>query len=300
MGNRIEQGKPAVPTEAVAAAKSAAKQVSRVPLGKAVRSLTAKARVLNKHHKENHRQENFRKEDYRQENRSKKTGGEEVAVKTGREVRGPQGSRSADSRTAGHLNPPHSGREVASCRKRDQRRWKKRHFPQDRLQDLRPVQGRRRHGLHGSQSAAVSPSQSPPGRARGHDCPAQAGVSRVGRAEDPRETAAADARRACCRQSVRSTPCSIGTAWCTAELVISAPEERAKERNLRFGRSVRIDDDLEALHRGRVACERRFLQLVVGVAWSESLCAARANSRLQRQEKGQRPSRAPSVEKGRP
>ena len=48
MGNRVEQGKPAVPTEAVAAAKSAAKQVSRVPVGKAVRSLTAKAGVLKK------------------------------------------------------------------------------------------------------------------------------------------------------------------------------------------------------------------------------------------------------------
>ena len=43
MGHRVEQGKPAVPTEAVAAAKSAAKQVSRVPVGKAVRALTAKA-----------------------------------------------------------------------------------------------------------------------------------------------------------------------------------------------------------------------------------------------------------------
>ena len=45
MGNRVEQGKPAVPTEAVAAAK---KQLSRVPVGKALRSLTAKAGVLKK------------------------------------------------------------------------------------------------------------------------------------------------------------------------------------------------------------------------------------------------------------
>ena len=42
MGNRVEQGKPAVPTNAVAALKSAAQQVSRVPVGKAVRSLTAR------------------------------------------------------------------------------------------------------------------------------------------------------------------------------------------------------------------------------------------------------------------
>ncbi len=48
MGNRVEQGKPAVPTQAVAAAKSAAKQVSRIPVGKAIRSLTAKAGVLKK------------------------------------------------------------------------------------------------------------------------------------------------------------------------------------------------------------------------------------------------------------
>ena len=48
MGTRVEQGKPAVPTKAVAAAKSAAKQVSRVPVGKAVRSLTGRARVSKK------------------------------------------------------------------------------------------------------------------------------------------------------------------------------------------------------------------------------------------------------------
>ena len=53
MGHRVEQGNPAVPTEAVAAAKSAAKQVSRVPVGKAVRSLTAKAGVLKKTTKKN-------------------------------------------------------------------------------------------------------------------------------------------------------------------------------------------------------------------------------------------------------
>ena len=109
MGHRVEQGKPAVPTEAVAAAKSAAKQVSRVPFGKAVRSLTAKAGVLKKT-KENDRQENFLEEDYRQENRSEKTGGEEVTVKTGREVQvrkevGPP----IINCFAGHLHPPIPG-----------------------------------------------------------------------------------------------------------------------------------------------------------------------------------------------
>jgi hypothetical protein len=48
MGTRVEQGKPAVPAKAVAAAKSAAQQVSRVPVGQAVRSLTGKARVSKK------------------------------------------------------------------------------------------------------------------------------------------------------------------------------------------------------------------------------------------------------------
>jgi hypothetical protein len=48
MGNRVGQGKPAVPTKAVAGATSVAKQVSRIPVGKAVRALTAKAGVLKK------------------------------------------------------------------------------------------------------------------------------------------------------------------------------------------------------------------------------------------------------------
>ena len=118
MGHRVEQGKPAVPTEAVAAAKSAAKQVSRVPVGKAVRSLTAKAGVLKK--------------------TTKKTTGKKTAAKkttAGKTQRGngrrrshcqdrprspgPQRSRSADNQLlAGHFNPPHSGREVASCGER--------------------------------------------------------------------------------------------------------------------------------------------------------------------------------------
>ena len=48
MGHRVEQGKPAVPTEAVAAAKSAAKQVGRIPVGKAECSLCANAVFFNK------------------------------------------------------------------------------------------------------------------------------------------------------------------------------------------------------------------------------------------------------------
>jgi hypothetical protein len=56
--------------------------------------------------RENHSQEDFRKEDYRQENRSEKTGGEEVTVKTGREVpvRKEVGPPIVDC-FAGHFNP---------------------------------------------------------------------------------------------------------------------------------------------------------------------------------------------------
>ena len=48
------------------------------------------------------------------------------------------------------------------------------------------------------------------------DRPLEARVSGLGRAEDPREAAAAVHRRRTCRRSAPSTRCSIGTAWCTA------------------------------------------------------------------------------------
>ena len=61
MGNRVGQGKPAVPTKAVAAATSVAKQVSRIP-SKAVGALTAKPGVFKKTTKKT-AEEDFRKED---------------------------------------------------------------------------------------------------------------------------------------------------------------------------------------------------------------------------------------------
>ena len=67
-----------------------------------------------------------------------------------------------------------------------------RDLAQDRLQDFRPVQGLRAEGVHGSQPTAVSPGQSVAAADRGHDRAAEAGVSRLGRAEDPREAAPAD------------------------------------------------------------------------------------------------------------
>ena len=69
--------------------------------------------------------------------------------------------------------------------------------------------------LHRSQPAAVSPGESAAGADRGDDRPAEARVSRLGRAEDPREAAAAVHAARTCRRSAPSTRCSIATAWCT-------------------------------------------------------------------------------------
>ena len=52
-----------------------------------------------------------------------------------------------------------------------------------------------------------------PAADRGDDRAPEAGVSRVGRAEDPREAAAAVCGPSTCRPSAPCTPCSIGTAW---------------------------------------------------------------------------------------
>ena len=70
--------------------------------------------------------------------------------------------------------------------------------------------------LQRSEPPAVSPGESAAGAARSHDRPAEARVSGLGRAEDPRETAPAVAPARTCRRSAPSTPCSIATAWCTA------------------------------------------------------------------------------------
>ena len=88
-----------------------------------------------------------------------------------------------------------------------------RDLAEDRLQDLRPLQGLRRRGADGSQPAAVSPRQSAADGGREDDRPAQAGVSELGRAEDPGAAAAALAGGAAARRSAPSTRCSIATAW---------------------------------------------------------------------------------------
>jgi putative transposase len=55
-----------------------------------------------------------------------------------------------------------------------------RDLPKDRLQDLRSVQGLRRRGVLGSQSAAAPPGQSAPAPDRGDDCPPEARVPGLG------------------------------------------------------------------------------------------------------------------------
>ncbi len=116
MGNRVEQGKPAVPTEAVAAAKSAAKQVSRVPVGKAFNRSPPKPesrrRPQGKPPPRRLPQRRLPPRKPQRENRRRRSHGQDRPRSPGR-----QRSRFADNQPlAGHLNPPHSGRGVASCR----------------------------------------------------------------------------------------------------------------------------------------------------------------------------------------
>ena len=70
-------------------------------------------------------------------------------------------------------------------------------------------------GVHRPQSAAVPPGESAAAADRGDDRAAEAGVSGLGRAEDPREAAPAVAPARTCRPSAPSTRCSIATAWCS-------------------------------------------------------------------------------------
>ena len=88
-----------------------------------------------------------------------------------------------------------------------------RDLPQDRLQDLRSLQGLRPRRADRSQPAAVSARQSAADGVEKPIVPPEEGVSELGRAEDPREAAAAAARGSSCRRSARCTRCSIGTAW---------------------------------------------------------------------------------------
>ena len=81
--------------------------------------------------------------------------------------------------------PPARGRKDGAAVRRV------RHLPQDRLQNLRPLQRLRTHRIHGSQPPALSPGESAAGADRGDDRPAEARVPRMGRAEDPRKIAAA-------------------------------------------------------------------------------------------------------------
>ncbi len=64
-----------------------------------------------------------------------------------------------------------------------------RDLPEDRLQDLRPLQGLRRPRADGPQPAAVPARQPAPAGDRNADRPAEEGLSGLGRAQDPREAA---------------------------------------------------------------------------------------------------------------
>ena len=93
---------------------------------------------------------------------------------------------SRHGRAAPICRPPARGREDGAAVRRV------RDLAQDRLQDLRPVQGLRRRGVHRSQPAARIARRigcRPPIEAI--DRPTEARVSRLGRAEDPREAAPA-------------------------------------------------------------------------------------------------------------
>src|SRR5205807_70062 len=92
---------------------------------------------------------------------------------------------SRHGRTAPVCGPPARGREDGAAVRRV------RHLTQDGLQDLRPVQRLRRAGVYGSQPTAVSPSESTAAAAGSGDCAVEAGISRLGSAEDPRKAAAA-------------------------------------------------------------------------------------------------------------
>ena len=108
MGHRVEQGKPAVPTEAVAAAKSAAKQVGRVPVGKAVRSLSAKAGVLKKTTKKNAAKKTSQRLPPRKpqrENQRRRSHCQDRPRSPGPQKVGPP----IINCFAGHLHPPNQG-----------------------------------------------------------------------------------------------------------------------------------------------------------------------------------------------
>ena len=91
-----------------------------------------------------------------------------------------------------------------------------RDLTEDRLQDLRPLQGLRRAGLQRPEPAAASAGQSAAGAGRGADRAPEAGVSELGRTEDSREAAAAVPRAAPARRSARCMRCWIGTASCAS------------------------------------------------------------------------------------
>ena len=64
-----------------------------------------------------------------------------------------------------------------------------RDLAEDGLQDLRPLQGLRRPRAHRPQPTTLSARQPAPAGPGNADCPAEEGLPRLGRAQDPREAA---------------------------------------------------------------------------------------------------------------
>jgi hypothetical protein len=97
---------------------------------------------------------------------------------------------SRHGRAASVRGPPARGREDGALVRRV------RDFAEDGLQDLRPVQRLRGHGVQRPEPAAASSGESAGGADRGDHHPAETRVSRLGCAEDSREAASAVHRTA--------------------------------------------------------------------------------------------------------
>ena len=104
------------------------------------------------------------------------------------------------------------------------------------------VQRQRRHGVHRSQPTAVSPGESSARGDRGDHRASETGVPGVGRAQDPREIAAARHAAATARRSAPSTRCWIVMGSCTGGAG-DGPRRRARRshgRPSRMRSGVRI------------------------------------------------------------
>jgi hypothetical protein len=106
------------------------------------------------------------------------------------------GARAPGSPGANRVSAPDCGPRPRSSLGRATNRSRSSMTSQDRLQDLRPVQGLRRRRVQRPHPAPASPSQAVPGADRGDNRSPEARIPWVGGAQDPRDTAAAIHRAA--------------------------------------------------------------------------------------------------------